>query len=69
MYKSEGTSEERDLNLQILSFFVVEFSKDLDCYVQISTRMSLENANNLCVRIRKGNPLGDFKVHGELENF
>lgn len=69
MYKPNGTVEEKDLNLQMYSFFVVKFCEDFQEYKQFSTRMSLENAHNFCVHQRELYPDGDYKVHGELENF
>ncbi len=69
MYNPKGTSDERDLNLQMFSFFVVKFCEDWQEYRQISNRMSLENAHALCLRKRELNTSGDYKVHGEVENF
>ena len=69
MYNPNGTVEERDLNLQMCCFFIVEFNKELDSYQQCSARMSLENAHKYCVTLRKSCPTADIKVHGELENF
>ncbi len=67
MYNEDGVPEEKDLNLQMMSFMVVVFNMDEDSYVQYSTRMSLENAVKFCKSRREDDPYGDYKVHGELE--
>lgn len=69
MYNPKGTPEERDLNLQMHSFFVVKFNSNTGEYEQFSIRMSLENAHNVCVDLRKNDRISDYKVFGELENF
>ncbi len=67
MYNEDGVSEEKDLNLQGMSFMVVEFDSTVDSYVQYSTRMSLENAVRFCEKRRIDDPAGDYKVHAELD--
>lgn len=67
MYSENGNNEEKDLNLQMMSFMVVVFDMSVDSYVQYSTRMSLENAVRFCEKRRIQDPYGDYKVHGELE--
>ena len=67
MYNPNGNDYEKDLNLQMMSFFVVKFDYGIDSYVQYSIRMSLENAIKLCNSRRELDPEGDYKVHAELE--
>lgn len=67
MYNEDGVPEEKDLNLQMMSFMIVEFDTSVDSYVQYSTRMSLENAVRFCNSRREDYPCGDYKVHGELD--
>lgn len=67
MFNQEGNEYEKDLNLQIMCFFVVKFEYSSDSYVQCSTRMSLNNATKLCNNCRDNDPEGDYKVHAELE--
>jgi hypothetical protein len=67
MYNENGVPEEKDLNLQIMSFMVVKFNYEADCYNQYSIRMSLKNAMRLCAKKRSDDPTGDYKVHGELD--
>ena len=67
MYNENGVSEEKDLNLQMMSFMVMKFNYDVDCYNQCSIRMSLKNAMRFCTKKRSDDPTGDYKVHGELE--
>lgn len=64
---SEDNEYNKDLNLQMNSFFVAVFSEKEDSYVQHSIRMSLENAVKLCDECRNTYPKRDFKVHGELD--
>ena len=67
MYNANGNDYEKDLNLQMMSFFVVKFDDEVDSYVQYSIRMSLENATQLCNSRREDDPEGDYKVHAELD--
>ncbi len=69
MYNPKGNEQEKDLNLQMHSFFVVKFDYEVGGYQQYSTRMSLENAHNFCLSRRESDPEGNYKVHGELDNF
>ena len=67
MYNANGNDYEKDLNLQMMSFFVVKFDYEVDSYVQYSIRMSLENATQLCNSFRADDSEGDYKVHAELD--
>ncbi len=69
MYNPKGNEQEKDLNLQMFCFFVVKFDYEVGGYQQYSVRMSLENAHNMCLSRREADPEGDYKVHGELDNF
>ena len=64
---SQDNADTKDLNSQMMSFFVAKWCQKEDSYIQYSVRMSLENAVKYCKSRREDDPKGDYKVHGELD--